>query len=640
MFHIRNVVLWKAILLTGFCAAAIFGLWWWGLVRSPGIQVQARAQDSLVLMERTIARELTRAETTGLAFGAWWAREQGRLDDPAKLQNVISFLEKGAIITNLILSREDGDSACIVRKDGEWNLVLFRSGRNPRRYQVEKGRWVPGPMNDRDVYDARERHWYRFGAAQAAPAWTPEAYRYFTSVVGGFTYTVPVRNAQGKLEGVIGVDVSLEELTQLLWEHQPTPGTRMMVTDSGNRLLVPPRAAGMHDVGTRFAHHLMVLPSGFFEKLGRGRMNGHVADASLLDSDRTYLAVNGAYSETGKPRMNLHVAIPEEDIFPGLGRRRIFTFVLALGAVLGVAWSLLDLHRRVMRPMRKLAKESDTTANADLNPDFDTDIWEIQQVGQRLRIAGRAAEERKRLLSHVEHSQRVDSVGMMAPGIVHDVNNQLAMVLGQINLCQTVLEAHPELQPRLRAAEGAAIKCTEVLRGLLDFSRPDPGRRELLSLNASVEGATALLRRVLGSAVRLEEDLARDLPLVFGEPVKLQQVLVNLGLNARDAMPEGGLLTFRTFRVEEKACLEVKDTGCGMSEDIRQRVFEPFFSTKEPGKGTGLGLAMVANIVAAHGGQIEVESESGVGTVFRIEFPLSLRKRNEPRDECRQLDRT
>lgn len=639
MFHLKNVVLWKAILLTGSCAAAIFGLGWWALISSPGAQVQAQAQDSLVQMERTITRELARAEATGLAFGAWWTREQGRLDDPERLQNVISFLEKGAIITNLILSREDGDSACVVRKKGEWNLVLFRSGRNPRCYLVENGRWVPGVVDDRDVYDARTRHWYRFGAAQKAPAWTPEAYRYHTSPVGGFTYTVPVRNPQGGLEGVIGVDVSLEELTQLIWQHQPTTGSRMMVTDSANRLLVPPQTAGMLDKGTRFSHHLTPLPPGFTEKLETGRMTGPPTHAGLLDAKWTYIAATRPFVEAGAPRMSLHVAIPEEDLVPGVGRRRVLTFLIGLATVLGIGWTLFDLHRRIVRPMRALAMAADgPISGASAGGDSDSDIWEIQRVGERLRVAGKAAQERTRLLSQVEHSQRVDSVGMMAPGIVHDVNNQLAMVLGQINLCQTILEDHPELQPRLRAAEGAALKCTHVLRGLLDFSRPDQGQRELLSLNASVEAATAMLRRVLGSAIRVEETLAPDVPLLFGEPVKLQQVLVNLGLNARDAMPEGGLLVFRTFRADANACLEVQDTGTGMSEEVKQRVFEPFFSTKEPGKGTGLGLAMVANIVAAHGGKIQVESSLGGGTTFRIEFPPTLRKRDERKEQACQMD--
>ncbi|NTV73314.1 MAG: hypothetical protein HGA66_03800, partial [Holophaga sp.] len=259
----NSMVLWKAILLTALCSTAVWGLWWWGLVHSPRTQVQARARASLVEMERTIARELSRAETTGLALGAWWAQEHASLEDLSKLQSVIAFLENGGMITNLILSREDGDSACIVKKDGEWNLILFRAGRVSSRLLLRGGQWVAGQGNDRETYRARERHWYRFGAALTAPAWTPEAYRFFTTRAGGFSYVVPVRDARGALEGVVGVDVSLEELTQFIWDHQPTPGTRMVVSDAGGRLLVPPRIPAMLDPGARADHQLMPVPPAF-----------------------------------------------------------------------------------------------------------------------------------------------------------------------------------------------------------------------------------------------------------------------------------------------------------------------------------------------------------------------------------------
>ncbi|MCE1203505.1 MAG: ATP-binding protein [Holophagaceae bacterium] len=629
MSRLKSMLLWKSILLTALCGLAIFGLWWWGLVHSVESQGQARAEGSLVQIQQIITREFLRAEETGTAFGLWWAREEGRLDGPEGLQSVIPFLEKGAIITNLILSREDGDSACVVRKEGTWNLVLFKGGRNPRRYLVQGGRWVPGPIDEREVYEARERHWYRFGSVQTAPAWTPEAYRYYTSAVAGFTFTVPIRNARGSLVGVIGVDVSLEELTHLIWENRPTPGSRMIATDPVGRLLVPPRLPGLLDQGARLQNHLASLaPGPGGDLLGGGVAAPPGAGFAFLDAGKSYVSASGTYASKGEPRMNLHMAIPKEDLFPGQRRFAVFTFLLALAAVLGVAWTMLDLHNRLARPMSQLADSASAPAGAVAeSTEFDSDIWELQRVGEKLRLAGRADRERERLLHQVEHSQRVDSVGMLAPGIVHDVNNQLTMVLGQITICQTLLEDHPELQPHLHAAEGATIKCAEVLRALMDYSRPDLGRREQLSLNVVVEEAASLLRRVLGRSIRIETELAPDLPLLFGEPVKLQQVLVNLGLNARDAMPDGGLLRLRTCRVGSGACLEVEDGGCGMSDEVKQRLFEPFFTTKEPGKGTGLGLSMVANIVAAHGGQIQVETEPGTGTLFRIQFPPSLRKR-------------
>jgi signal transduction histidine kinase len=323
--------------------------------------------------------------------------------------------------------------------------------------------------------------------------------------------------------------------------------------------------------------------------------------------------------------MNLHVAIPEEDLFPGLHHRRLFMLMLAVGAVIAASWGILDLHHRFVRPMRALAKDSGPACDDWASPEIDSDIWEIQHLDQRLRKGGQAIQERNQLLLQVEQSQRADSIAMMAPGIIHDVNNHLSLVLGQLALCQKLSKNHPDLQPRLQVAEGAALRCSEVLRGLLDYSRPGPGGRELLNLNAAVQDACGLLQRVLGKAIQLEEELG-PVPLVFGEPVKLQQVLINLGMNARDAMPGGGVLRFRTFRRGDHACLEVEDTGCGMSPETQRRVFEPFFTTKEVGKGTGLGLAMVSNIVSAHGGTIDLHSEPGKGTRFHLEFPDSLRK--------------
>jgi signal transduction histidine kinase len=580
-------------------------------------------------MRQTIAREFHRAEETGIAFGSWWTQEGGRLDNPESLQSVIPFLEKGAIITNLVLSRSNGDSACVVRKDKEWNLVLFKAGQAPKSYLVKQGRWVPEAMSAQYLYEARERPWYRFGAAQTVPSWTPDAYRYYTSSVAGYTFTVPIRDPQGVLQGVIGVDVSLEELTQLIWANQPTPNARLIVTDPAGRLLVPPQLPQMKDFSTRLANHLLPLPATLLNQLQRGDRVAPAGESShLLDPGQAYVSTTVPFSSEGTPHMNLHIAIPEDDLFPGQHRFAVVTFILALAAVLGVAWTLLELHRRVVQPIRQLAENLEPSGGDPDQPmNFNSDIWELQRVGEKLHLAGRTDQEMKRLMHTVEHSQRVDSVGAMAPGIVHDVNNQLTMVLGQISICRTLLDTHPELQPHLSAAEGATIKCGEVLRALMDYSRPNHGHRELLSLNTVVNGAVELLRRVVHRSVQVELDLDRSIPTLFGEPIKLQQVIVNLGLNARDAMPDGGTLLFRTYRAEENLCLEVRDTGCGMSQEVKQRLFEPFFTTKDPDKGTGLGLAMVANIVSAHAGVIQVESEPSAGTVFRISFPPSLRKR-------------
>ncbi len=624
MFRLSPLVLWKSVLLTALCAWGVFGLWWFGFVHAIQAQGQRRAEEALVQVERGLAREFHRAEETGRAFGIWWTRQGGRLDDPAQLQQVIPFLERGAIVTNLILSREDGDSANVLRIGDAWNLFLFAEGKPTRRFLLQDGSWVPGPANNRETYDPRRREWYRFGRTQPGPAWTPHAYRYFGSSAAGFTFAVPVRSSRGSLEGVVGVDVSLEEVTQLVWKHHPTQRSRLLAVDADERLLVPVRRPGLDDFSERLAQHLLPVSEAMqLEQLHRGTTPGG------QDLQESSFDAQSAYAVPGHPRLLLRVAIPKGELFPGHRLQARLGLLLAAGSVLGIAWILLDLNQRIVRPMRRLAAGAGQGGDgAVASEGVDSDIWEFRQVGERLRLAGRAEREREGLMRQVEHSQRVDSVGVLAPGLVHDLNNQLSMAMGQISICHTLLEGQPELQTRLQEAERVTLQGAQMMRSLLEFSRPiDPGQRERLSLNGVVEGAAELLRRVLGDSYRVEAHLAIDLPVLFGEPMKLQQVLVNLGLNARDAMPEGGLLEFRTYRLDNQICLEVRDTGCGMDAEVKRRLFEPFFTTKPPGKGTGLGLAMVARIVAAHGGSINVDSEPGQGTRFQIRFPPSLRRR-------------
>lgn len=625
MFRLSQLVLWKSALLTALCAGGVFGLWWFGFVHAIQAQGQRRAEEALVQVERNLAREFRRAEETGKAFGIWWTRQGGRLDDPAQLQQVIPFLERGAIVTNLILSREDGASANVLRIGEAWNLFLFAAGRPARRFLLQDGSWVPGPANSRENYDPQQREWYRFGRVQPGPAWTPQAYRYFGSSAGGFTFVVPVSSSRGVLEGVVGVDVSLEELTQLVWKHHPTQRSRLLAVDAEDRLLVPARRPGLEDFSERLAQHLLPVSEAVQQDLlHRG------AEPGGQDTAEPSFDALATYAVPGHPRFRLRLAIPQGELFPGHRLQARLGLLLAAGSVLGIAWILLDLNQRIVRPMRRLANEvghGDPGAGAAAG--VDSDIWEIRQVGERLKLAGRAEREREGLMRQVEHSQRVDSVGILAPGLVHDLNNQLSMAMGQISICHTLLDGQPELQTRLQEAERATLQGAQMMRSLLEFSRPiDPGQRERLSLNGVVEGAAELLRRVLGDSFRVEAHLAIDLPVLFGEPMKLQQVLVNLGLNARDAMAEGGLLEFRTYRLDDRICLEVRDSGCGMDAEVKRRLFEPFFTTKAPGKGTGLGLAMVARIIAAHGGTIDVDSEPGQGTRFRIQFPPSLRRQS------------
>jgi PAS domain S-box-containing protein len=254
----------------------------------------------------------------------------------------------------------------------------------------------------------------------------------------------------------------------------------------------------------------------------------------------------------------------------------------------------------------------------------------IANVEEGGRIVGsqaalRDATERKRIEAQYLQAQKMESIGRLAGGVAHDFNNLLTVINGYSGLLLAQMRPDDKLWQGLEEIRKAGERAAELTQKMLAFSRKQAVRPKPLNLNLVVNEAKKMLERVIGEDIELVTLLSPDLALVTADPSQIHQILMNLVINARDAMPHGGKLTVDTRNCSDAGtpsiCLGVSDSGTGMTEEVKLRIFEPFFTTKDEGKGTGLGLATVYGIVHQNGGRIEVTSTLGHGTSFHIYLP-------------------
>ncbi|MBY0490157.1 MAG: response regulator [Gemmatimonadaceae bacterium] len=274
------------------------------------------------------------------------------------------------------------------------------------------------------------------------------------------------------------------------------------------------------------------------------------------------------------------------------------------------------------------------------------DVTEQQRAQEALRASeARARQAQQELEQAIEvsrrteekfrQSQKMEAVGRLAGGIAHDFNNLLTVILGNGELLAEKLRSDP-LKVETEEILGAGRRASDLTRQLLAFSRKQALEPRVLNLNTVISGMEPLLRRLLGEDIELAFLLSQRLYLTRVDPSQIEQVLLNLVVNARDAMPTGGRLTIETSNVTlddeyvrthpeaiagPHAMLSVSDTGSGMSQEVQSHLFEPFFTTKEQGKGTGLGLSTVYGIVRQSGGVLWVYSEPGQGSIFKVYIP-------------------
>ncbi len=233
----------------------------------------------------------------------------------------------------------------------------------------------------------------------------------------------------------------------------------------------------------------------------------------------------------------------------------------------------------------------------------------------------------RRLQKELEQAYRLESIGRLAGGVAHDFNNLLTAILGYTELAME-RATDETLRRYLEGIQKAAFRATGLTRQLLAYARKQVSQPQWVSLPEWLEEVQDLLKRLVPESVRMVVEFQPDIGSIRADPDQLTQILLNLAVNARDAMPTGGVLTIRAYcsaETPDRVVFAVSDTGSGIPPEILPHIFEPFFTTKPVGQGTGMGLAAVWGIVEQMGGRIEVDTAVGKGTTFRVFLPRNTR---------------
>ncbi|MEO6784887.1 MAG: ATP-binding protein, partial [Chthoniobacteraceae bacterium] len=334
--------------------------------------------------------------------------------------------------------------------------------------------------------------------------------------------------------------------------------------------------------------------------------------------------------------------------------RRLFVGLIIFAVALFLALTI-SLVRWVRRPLRVISRHLQNEEPAELVP-LSRERNEFGRLAGLILRFRHTEAMLQQTEEQLRHSQKIDAVGRLAGGVAHDFNNLLTAIIGFSELLEIRFENDASALEEIRMIRTAGERAAALTKQLLAFSRKQILQPVVLDLNALVRETDKLLQRVIGEHIRIAHDLVGDDARVRVDPGQLEQVLINLGVNARDAMPRGGTLTISTKLITlgagelvsrgidskpgEYVALVVADTGSGMDGETLSRIFEPFFTTKEPGKGTGLGLSTVYGIVKQSGGGIGVETELNQGSRFTIFLPRETAPVEPPKPGPTRIKRT
>lgn len=463
--------------------------------------------------------------------------------------------------------------------------------------------------------------WYRIAEQQRKPVWTDLEW-FGQTLHPGLALLEPVFR-DGYVQAVIRVEIQVTQLAGRVWANTPLDGSQIVLVDPRNRVLIRPRpdhmdlGGGWDDFGRPLGADTLPLFHQAFLQLQNGK-----SLARVRHEGRTYLVGREELNEPPGTRWTFAFASPETAFWTGSLTGHV-AFLVGAGLLLAslVGWRIMRVTQRMTQPVEALHRVAQTLENGRTPQTIQSDVLEFSTLGEAMVHAGEALERERSLQAQLETAERLRIMGTLAGGLAHDINNQLAAMVGQLNLAKGHLTEDSPAWERIERAEEATGRCSQMIRSLLGFGRRTPTVLGPVPLNDLVQHGATLIEQ--GSApVELRLRLDPRAPRAAGNRAALEQVLTHLIRNAIDALPLGGQITLVTDRISsEEVMIGVSDTGTGMPPHVVSHIFEPFYTTKEIGKGSGLGLALAHGIVQSHEGRIEVDTHPGRGSAFRVYLP-------------------
>ena len=438
-------------------------------------------------------------------------------------------------------------------------------------------------------------------------------------------------SSSGRVRAMVGASVLLDSMEAMRVARALPPGSILSVHDSADRIILRSKDADSW-IGKVFPGQL--LPSALRVPLARGTL----VTSSIDSVERLF----GAQTATQLP-WRVYVGIPTEFAF-GPSRTQ-FTQDVLLGLLFSLTIVVLGywIIARFVAPIESLTRDARAISAGDMARRSTIDSSdEVGTLARTFNTMADAIVERNTALAasqeQLRQAQKLEALGSFAGGVAHDFNNYLSSIIGHSEMALLDLPAASPVRDDVEGVLASAQRAAVLTRQILIFSRRQATTPQLLDPNELITGIERMIARLLGEAIILTLSLEPQVGVIRADRGQLEQVLMNLAANARDAMPSGGRFQITTAAIELTSnhagtpslaagryiCISASDTGTGISPETRERMFEPFFTTKDRGHGTGLGLALAYGIVQQSGGAMHVESTEGRGTTFHVYVPLAI----------------